>query len=88
MLESFPKKTAKKKITRKVQYRFPGIDRGLSKAVYALETKLALAQRQLKAALKRVGSSSLIDEVYQRLTPGNRRRLMEQAKLLQVYQKR
>lgn len=83
-----PRGKARKKITRNVTYRFHGIDRSGSKIVYSLETKLALAQRQLKLALKRVGHSSLIDEAYQRLTPGNRRRLVEQAKLLQAFQKR
>lgn len=74
--------------TRKVVYRFRGINRALSKGVNELESKLALTQRHLKAALKRVGNASLIDEVYQTLTPGNRRRLMEQAKLLQAFQKK
>jgi hypothetical protein len=82
------KRATKKPITRNVKYRFPGIDRSGSKAVYVLETKLALAQRQLRAALKHAGRSSLLDELNQKLTPGNRRRLMDQAKLLLVYQKK
>jgi hypothetical protein len=82
------KKPVREKITRNVTYRFRGIDRSLSKAVYGLETRLALAQRQLREAQKRVGHSTTIDEAYQRLTPGNRRRLLEQAKLLHNFQKR
>jgi len=70
-----------KKITRRVTYRFRGLDRSASKAVFALESALGLAQRQLKQCRKNQGESP-IQELYRQLTPRNRRMLMEYGKFL------
>ncbi len=73
---------AKKKIRRNVKHRFPGIKRTASRAVYELETQLALAQRHLRQHGKQVAHVSPIQVLYCKLTPRNRRKLYEYGELL------
>ncbi len=69
-------KTSVKKIRRNVKYRFPGIDRSVSKAVYGLESKLALLKRETGA--KNGGGEIL--KIYAGLSAGNKRNLLRVAR--------
>lgn len=75
MVKSSPKGrgAAAPKRTRKVRYRFPGIDRSTSKAVYELESQLALARRQLKNSKASDQRETPVVEIYRALTPRNRK---------------
>ncbi len=71
----------RKKITRRVTHRFRGLDRSASKAVYALESALGLAKRQLKQCHEN-HAPSRVQVIYDGLTPRNRRKLVEYGELL------
>ena len=68
----------KKKIRRKVTHRFVGIDRSLSKSVYALESRHALLQRETGS--KNGGGEIL--KIYRGLSAGGKRNLLRIARAL------
>ena len=70
------KKAVKKKVTRKVTHRFPGIDRALSKAVYALESRLALLQRETGA---KNGGGEVV-QIFASLSKSAKRTLLQVAR--------
>jgi hypothetical protein len=75
--------TAPKSRKRKFGHRFPGIDRSVSKSVNELESKLALAERNLKK-LSDTGPEKPheILAIYRKLSLGNRRQLLKYAHFL------
>ncbi len=75
-----------KKMKRRVKYRFPGINRSRSRAVYCLESRLALTRRQLNVAIKRAAAASKIDKIFKQLSLANRRKLLDYGNLLQKHQ--
>lgn len=66
----------KGKIRRRVKYRFPGIDRSLSKGVNALESQLALLKRETGA--KNGGGEIL--KIYRGLSAAGKRNLVRVAR--------